>query len=69
MNWQANITTNPEVLYGRPIIKGTRIPIDLLLEELSTGETFEGLMAAYPTLKHVDLLEVEKMVTEGVWIK
>lgn len=66
MNWQAHISTNPNILYGKPTIKNTRIPVDLLLEKLSEGETFEGLLAAYPHLKREDLLAVMRFAAESI---
>ncbi len=49
-NWREYIESNPKVMMGKPIIKKTRIPVDLLLEKLADGETMEGLLEAYPTI-------------------
>lgn len=40
---------------GKPCIKGTRIPVYLILEKLAAGETFDQLLAAYPQLSVLDL--------------
>lgn len=32
MNWQEYIESNPKIMFGKPVIKGTRIPVDLILE-------------------------------------
>ncbi|MBC7570920.1 MAG: DUF433 domain-containing protein [Spirosoma sp.] len=48
MNWQDYIGSDPAILFGKPVIKGTRIPVDLILEKLGTGETIEQLLNAYP---------------------
>ena len=50
MNWADYIVSNPEVMFGKPVVKGTRIPVDLLLEKLGAGETTEQLLKSYPTL-------------------
>ncbi len=50
VNWKEHIVTNPKVMFGKPVIKGTRIPVDLLLEKLSLGETIEQLLKAYPSI-------------------
>ena len=50
IKWQDYITSNEKILYGKPVIKGTRIPVDLILEKLSKGETMEQLLEAYPNL-------------------
>lgn len=42
------VTSHPKVLAGKPVIVGTRIPIDSLAERLSTGETVEQLSQAFP---------------------
>lgn len=66
MNWQAHISTDPTVLYGKSVIRGTRIPVDLLLKKRSEGETFEGLLAAYPRLTHEHLLAVMRFAAEAI---
>ena len=50
MNYSAYIESKPTVLYGKPVIKGTRIGVDLVIEKLSYGETVSDLLAAYPQL-------------------
>ncbi len=50
INWKEYITTDPEILYGKPVIKGTRIPVDLVLEKLAYGETIKDLLNAYPNI-------------------
>lgn len=49
------IEANPSVMMGKPCIRGTRIPVYLLLEKMAAGETFEQLLAAYPQLTIEDL--------------
>jgi uncharacterized protein (DUF433 family) len=56
MNWQEYIDLNPEIMYGKPVLKGTRIPVDLIIEKLSLGETIEELLAAYPTISRDKIL-------------
>jgi uncharacterized protein (DUF433 family) len=48
MDYQDHIISNPEILYGKPTIKGTRIGVDLIIEKLAAGESIEQLMMAYP---------------------
>jgi len=55
VDWKNHIETNPQILFGKPVIKGTRIPVDLILEKLSEGETPDGLLEAYPNLKIEDI--------------
>lgn len=48
INWHDYISSDPKVLFGKPVIKGTRVPVDLILEKLGRGETIERLLKAYP---------------------
>ncbi|HHE47934.1 MAG TPA: DUF433 domain-containing protein [Candidatus Acetothermia bacterium] len=49
------IERNPKVMMGKPVIKGTRIPVELILRKLSEGATFEELLDAYPHLSREDI--------------
>lgn len=42
------IDLNPEIMLGKPVIKGTRITVELILEKLSAGETAQDILVAYP---------------------
>ena len=44
------IEVNPEVMLGKPVVKGTRITVELILEELSAGKAIDELLAAHPRL-------------------
>ena len=48
--WFDFIEQNPGILKGKPVIKGTRIGVDLILEKIGAAETIEDLLAAYPFL-------------------
>ncbi|HWS83179.1 MAG TPA: DUF433 domain-containing protein [Ktedonobacteraceae bacterium] len=50
MNYNQYISTDPEVLGGRPCIAGTRISVGLILEQLSFGATIDYLLEQYPDL-------------------
>jgi uncharacterized protein (DUF433 family) len=49
------IEINPKVMLGKPIIRGTRIPIELILRKLSEGATENDLLDAYPRLSREDI--------------
>ena len=51
------ITFNPNVLGGKPIIKGTRISVDFILELLSSGMSIDEILKDYKHLKKEDILE------------
>ena len=44
------IEVNPDVMLGKPVIRGTRIPVELILRKLSEGVTEADLLDAYPRL-------------------
>ena len=47
---QQIIVSNPKIMMGQPVVSGTRITVDLILEKLSAGETIEQLLQAHPRL-------------------
>jgi uncharacterized protein (DUF433 family) len=49
------IEMNPGVMLGKPVIRGTRIPVELLLRKLAEGATIEDLLEAYPRLSAEDI--------------
>jgi uncharacterized protein (DUF433 family) len=44
------IQSDPSIMMGKPVIAGTRIPVELILEKLAAGETIEQLLEAHPRL-------------------
>jgi len=46
------IVSDPAVMMGKPIIAGTRITVELILEKLAAGETVEQILEAHPRLTH-----------------
>jgi uncharacterized protein (DUF433 family) len=49
------IEINPAVMQGKPVIRGTRIPVELLLRKLAEGAAIEDLLDAYPRLTQDDI--------------
>lgn len=49
-NYRDFIMSNPNILFGKPAIEGTRIAVEQILAELAGGMTFEELLEEYPTL-------------------
>ncbi len=56
MTYLDRIEINPKKLTGKPIIKGTRIPVALILNLLARDYTIERIVRAYPNLKRADVL-------------
>ena len=44
------IESDPSVMMGKPVITGTRITVECIIEKLAAGETVEGVLEAYPRL-------------------
>lgn len=55
MNWEERISSDPKIMFGKPVIKGTRIPVDLILEKLGYNYSFEDILATYPSIKTEDI--------------
>ena len=47
MSWQERITINPDVLVGKPVIKGTRISVEFVIDLLGCGWTWERILQEY----------------------
>ena len=46
------IVSDPAVMMGKPVVVGTRITVELILEKLAAGETVEEILEAHPRLTH-----------------
>jgi uncharacterized protein (DUF433 family) len=66
LNWREYIESNPGVMFGKPVIKGTRIPVDLILEKLSLGESMEQLLKSYPSIEIASIFACLKFASESV---
>ena len=44
------IEVNPKIMFGKPVIKGTRIPVDIILEKLAYGNTIDEILTSYPSI-------------------
>ena len=64
MDWKDRIEVNTEVLVGKPIIKGTRISVELILDRVADGWTMEDVLAAYSTIKRDDVLTALSFASE-----
>lgn len=49
------IEINPRVCGGKPVIKGTRIPVTVILDQLAAGETWESVLGGYPEISKDDI--------------
>lgn len=54
--YHQRITVDPKVLVGKPVIRGTRIPVELILKMLAQGVSVEEILEEYPRLMREDVL-------------
>jgi uncharacterized protein (DUF433 family) len=60
------ITSDPNILMGKPVIRGTRITVELILEKLGSGETIEQVLEAHPRLTREDVLAALRFGAEAL---
>jgi len=56
MDWHDRIVTDPAILVGKPVIKGTRISVELVIGWLANGWTIEQILESYPHITREDVL-------------
>ncbi|HLF63919.1 MAG TPA: DUF433 domain-containing protein [Saprospiraceae bacterium] len=56
INWKEHIVSDPQIMYGKPVVKGTRVPVEMILEKLSLGESTEEILLAYPHITREAIL-------------
>ncbi len=55
MDWRDHITVDPQILVGKPVVKGTRISVELVIDLLAAGWNEQQVLDSYPTLKTDDV--------------
>ena len=60
------IEVRPEIMMGKPVIAGTRITVELVLEKLAAGETVEQLLAAHPRLTREQVLAALEFAAQAL---
>lgn len=55
-DWKQRIIVEPDILAARPVIKGTRISVELILERTADGWSLEDILNLYPSLAREDVL-------------
>ena len=56
------INTNPEIMGGTPVFKGTRVPIETLFDHLESGITIDAFLDDYPTVSKEQVIQVLELV-------
>lgn len=55
MDWRTRISSDPAICHGQVCIKGTRIPVFIVLENLAAGEALDAILKSYPSLTVEDV--------------
>lgn len=55
MDWRERISWNPEVCHGKACVKGTRVMVSVVLDNLAVGESVEDILENYPTITREDI--------------
>ena len=55
MDWRDHIAVDPQILVGKPVVKGTRISVEHVIDLLAAGWTEQQVLDSYPTLKADDV--------------
>ncbi len=63
---EAHIVSDPNILFGKPVIAGTRISAELILEKLGQGDTIEELLIDYPHLTREDILACVRFAAKAL---
>ncbi len=64
--YQNRITVDPKIMVGKPVIKGTRITVELILRLLAQGQTQNDILQAYPHLTKEDILAALEYASQAV---
>ena len=54
-DWKTRIASDPTTMFGKPTIKGTRVPVELIVDKMAAGRTIEQLLKSYPHLLAADI--------------
>lgn len=60
------ITCDPGIMLGKPVVHGTRVPVELIVRKLGEGATIEELLSAYPQLQKGDIHAALKYAADSL---
>lgn len=66
MNYSDYIESKPDVMLGKPVIKGTRLTVELIIQKLSQGASHSQLIKAYPSLTEKDIFAALAYASEVI---
>ena len=65
-DWKRYITSDPEIMLGKPVIKGSRIIVDLIIEKLSQGDSIEQIIESHPHISRKEILACLSYASDSV---
>lgn len=65
--WQKYIQADPNIMMGKPVFAGTRIPVDLIFEKIGSGESVDQILEAHPRLTRPAVFAAFAFVSD--WLK
>ena len=65
-DWRERIVIDPAIHHGVPCIKGTRVPVSVLVRSIANGDSISDLLAAYPHLPEADIHTALRFAAEAV---
>jgi uncharacterized protein (DUF433 family) len=69
MAWRDQIAVDPQILAGKPVVKGTRNSVELVIDLLAAGWTEQQVLARYPTLRPTMFVPVWRMRARSCTVK
>jgi uncharacterized protein (DUF433 family) len=66
MDWEDRITADPNVLVGKPVVRGTRLAVEFIIELLANGWSEAQILDNYPGLAHDDIVACLRYANELV---
>ena len=64
MRTHERIEINPNIMFGKPVIKNTRITVELILRKLAAGMTTEEILTDHPHIKREDILAAQEFAAD-----
>ncbi len=61
------VVTNPEIMGGTPVFRGTRVPVQTLLDYLESGQTIRDFLKGFPSVKKAQVIEFLEEAKESIF--
>jgi uncharacterized protein (DUF433 family) len=66
MSWRDHVELDPGVLVGKPVVRGTRLAVEFVLDMIASGVSEQDVLANYPRLTHEDILACVAYAAEAI---